>query len=142
MKRQQGSQTVEFTLIAFPFVLLLLAVFELTRFLWLNMVFDSAVNHAMRLARSTKPSYSADQSVEAKLASFPLIDIENLTLSSPRYAKTISDLANYRSSSASEAKLAQYIVTYDFSFLLIPKLSAMWKESMTLQRVMVVAYDN
>lgn len=142
MKRQAGNQTIEFTMIAFPFVLLMLALFELTRFLWVSMIFDSAVNHAMRVARSMEPSYSADRSIETKIASFPNIHLEQVSLSTPRYASNVNDLVNYRAVSASDAKLGQYTVSYDFSFLLMPHLTDAWKESLTLQRVMVVAYDN
>lgn len=142
MKRQRGSQSLEFAMIALPFVLLLLATFELTRFLWVNMVFDSAVNQAMRVARVIPPAYAADQSVKEKIASFPLLEEEKIELSAPRYAASVSDLAHYRMASSSQAKLGQYIVKYHFSFLLVPKLSAVWQESMTLQRVMVVAYDH
>ena len=56
MKRQRGSQSLEFAMIALPFVLLLLATFELTRFLWVNMVFDSAVNQAMHSLGHTSTS--------------------------------------------------------------------------------------
>ncbi|TFH93248.1 TadE/TadG family type IV pilus assembly protein [Vibrio ouci] len=142
MKRQRGSQSLEFAMIALPFVLLLLVIFELTRFLWINMVFDSAVNQAMRVARVMPPTYAANQSVKAKIASYPLLEEEKVELSVPRYAGSVSDLAHYRMTSATQAKLGQYTVNYHFSFLLIPKLSAVWKESMTLQRVMVVAYDH
>lgn len=141
MKRQRGSQSLEFAMIVLPFVLLLLAVFELTRFLWLNMVFDSAVNQAMRVARVIPPASAADQSVKEKMASFPLLEEEKIELSAPRYAGSVSDLAYYHMTSASQAKLGQYTVKYHFSFFLVPRLSAVWQESMTLQRVMVVAYD-
>jgi hypothetical protein len=142
MKRQRGSQSLEFAMIALPFVLLLLAIFELTRFLWLNMVFDSAVNQAMRVARVIPLAYATDQSIKEKIASYPLLEEEKVELSAPRYAGSVSDLAQYRASYSSQAKLGQYTVKYHFSFLLVPKLSAAWQKSMTLQRVMVVAYDH
>lgn len=141
MKRQQGSQTVEFALVALPFILLLLAIFELTRLLWVNMAFESAVNKAMRTARVMAPSYTTDQMIRTEIASFPMIDQEHLALSVPRYAKSLSDLANYRQSSASEASLGQYIVTYDFSFLLVPQLSDQFPQATQFKRAVLVAYD-
>ncbi len=141
MKLQRGSQSLEFAMIALPFVLLFLAIFELTRFFWINMVFDSAVNQAMRVARVIPPVSTADQRIKEKIASYPLLEEEKVELSAPRYAGSVSDLAYYRMTSSSQAKLGQYTVKYHFSFLLIPRLSAVLQESMTLQRVMVVAYD-
>jgi len=142
MKKQAGSQTLEFAMIALPFLILILAIFELTRFLWVNMVFDSAVNHALRVARVMEPSYIADQAFKAKIGEYPLIDSAKLEVTQPIYAKTISDLANTHYTSSSQAQLGQYTVTYSFAFLLVPKLSEYFVELVSLERTVVVAYDS
>jgi len=141
MKRQQGSQTLEFTMVALPFVLLILAIFELTRFLWINMIFESAVNSAIREVRVLSPSYTTDQKFVARIAEFPLLRIEDVEVSQPRYAKTFAQLAQSSSVPASQAALGLYKVSYRFSFLVIPRLSDVFAEVTTLKRTAVVSYD-
>ncbi|KLN66727.1 MULTISPECIES: TadE/TadG family type IV pilus assembly protein [Vibrio] len=141
MKRQQGSQTLEFAMIALPFVLLILAIFELTRFLWINMIFESAVNSAMREVRVLSPSYTADQKFAARIAEFPLLRSEDIEVSQPRYAKTFAQLAQKTSVSSSQAILGEYSVSYRFAFLVVPRLNEAFSEVMTLKRTVVVSYD-
>ncbi|MGF1753182.1 pilus assembly protein [Vibrio makurazakiensis] len=146
MKRQSGSQSLEFTMVLIPFLILILGFFELSRLLLVNIIFDSAVSAGVRDVRSLAGGLRSEQTFIKKIGQFPMLETDKLTVSPPLYGKTISDIANLASVSYADAKLGEYKITYEFSFVLLPGLSEKFTESVgnftTLSRKVLVSYDN
>ncbi|MDN3612286.1 TadE/TadG family type IV pilus assembly protein [Vibrio ostreicida] len=141
VKKQSGSQTVEFALVLVPLMILLLATFEFTRLMWVKIIFDSAVEAAVREVRVLPPSPMVDRRIQDRIAAFPLLKFSQIKVGEPRYADSIQSLANNKSIGSSGAIISHYQIVYQFSFVLIPRLSEQFSEHLTLTRQVLVTYD-
>ncbi len=144
--RQKGSQSLEFTMILIPFLILMLGFFEISRLLLINSLFESAVSAGAREVRSLPKGFRSEQAFANKIGQFPLIDVHNLSISTSLYGKTLQDIAHSTSVSRQEAKLAEYQITYKYTFTFLPSLSDTFSDSIgsltTLKRRVLVSYDN
>lgn len=141
MKRHSGSQTIEFAMVIVPLMIVLLAAFEFARLMWVTMIFESAVNAAVRDVRTLPPSTTLDGQIRARIASFPLLDLEKIDIDPPRYSDSVQSLELGRTTTSLTAVMAEYHIRYRFTFLLVPALSETFPSVASLSRTVLVSHD-
>ncbi|MER2496683.1 TadE family protein [Vibrio neptunius] len=141
MKRHSGSQTIEFAMVIVPLMIVLLATFEFVRLMWVTMIFESAVNAAVREIRTLPPSTMLDNQIRDRIASFPLLDLEKIDIDPPRYSDSVQSLALGIKVTPLSAVMTEYQIRYRFSFLLVPALSEKFPSVASLSRTVLVSHD-
>ena len=140
--QQNGGQTVEFAMISLPFMVLFLALFEVVRLFWIAFIFEYAVNKSSREVRAMTPSSVVGEYIKHKIAEFPLLVAEQVTVLQPRYAESVVSLAKNRlAPSVLNASLAEYEIVYKASFVLLPRLLAPLSEVTEFRRVVLISHD-
>ncbi|NOH71553.1 pilus assembly protein [Vibrio pectenicida] len=141
LRRQSGSQTIEFAMVILPLMMVFLVGFEVVRLMWVTMIFESAVSSAMRNARTMTPSSFVEEQISDQIAKFPLLTAGNIQIDIPRYADSVASLASGDLISSHQATIAEYKIRYHFHFLLAPRLSEAFPSMTTLSRTVMVSYD-
>ncbi|NOH53535.1 pilus assembly protein [Vibrio coralliilyticus] len=141
IKKQSGSQTIEFAMVIVPLLIVFLAVFELTRFLWTGFILDSAVASSAREVRVLTASSDVLNKMKNVIAGFPLLKSESITVTATKYADSVESLANNNMTSVSNAVLAEYQISYQFSFVVVPYLAEQFPSVSELKRTVLVSYD-
>lgn len=146
MRQQKGSQSIEFAMVLIPFLLLFIGFFEISRVLLVSAIFESAVSAGVREVRVLPQGLRAEQTFRDEIDQFPMLDVDNLTITATAYGVSLNDIANVVPVLKRDAILAEYQITYNYELVILPGLSDYFSDSIDdmteLNRRVLVSYDN
>ncbi|MFA3781149.1 TadE/TadG family type IV pilus assembly protein [Yersinia sp. 1652 StPb PI] len=139
----EGSVTIEFTVVFVLFLLTLLSCAEISRLLYISASLDLAVSEAVKSTKNREDSNSAilRQSLNAQngiLGAF--ITNNNAINTTVEFSNNISDLINQIYSGSETSPLAKYTVTYIYHPLFFP-ISSHWA-NIQLSREVIFVQEN
>lgn len=146
IKSQQGSQTVEFAFLCLPFIILLFAFIEVSRFLLTNTLFEIAVTTAARDIRTSTQGIASENLFVQRVGEFPLLKASKLDVAAD-YAIDIKELTKKNYTVPAFVKgseitpVAVFTSSYQFQFLLIPALTGSITEMVTFTKTVLVTYE-
>ncbi|WP_420072500.1 MULTISPECIES: TadE/TadG family type IV pilus assembly protein [unclassified Yersinia (in: enterobacteria)] len=139
----EGSVTIEFTVVFVLFLLTLLSCAEISRLLYISASLDLAVSEAVKSTKNREDSNSAilRQSLTAQngiLGAF--ITNNNAINTTVEFSNNISDLINQIYSGSETSPLAKYTVTYIYHPLFFP-IPSHWA-NIQLSREVIFVQEN
>ncbi|WP_080660659.1 TadE/TadG family type IV pilus assembly protein [Serratia fonticola] len=122
-KKEQGAVAVEISLIFFPFIFIILFMFEICRVIYISSALDLAVAEASRYAAISQISEVGYQKVfidklNKDIPLMPLLTADKNIYVNVNYCSTIEDvIINNCDSISNEKPLAIYTVGYNYTLL-------------------------
>ncbi len=97
--------------------------FEISRVLLVSAIFESAVSAGVREVRVLPQGLRAEQTFRDEIDQFPMLDVDNLTITATAYGVSLNDIANVVPVLKRDAILAEYQISYNYELVILPGLS-------------------
>ncbi|MEJ2765081.1 TadE family protein [Photobacterium sp. MCCC 1A19761] len=143
MRLQRGSASLEYIVTLLPFMVMVLVVIEVCRFIMTASVLDAALASASRGIITVRAHQDTVTELQSALQaqSLPLIDSSRLTIEGA-YFESLKALKQGQSTMTyRQQPFAEYRVTYPYRVLFIAGWSDAFQQLTRFERTLLIAHE-
>ncbi|UXI03631.1 TadE/TadG family type IV pilus assembly protein [Photobacterium sp. TY1-4] len=143
MRLQRGSASIEYIVTLLPFMVMVLVVIEVCRFIMTASVLDAALASASRDIVTVRAHQDTVTELQSALQaqSLPLIDRSQLTIEAAYYESFKALKQNQYITTYREQPFAEYRVTYPYRVLFIEGWSDAFGQLARFERTLLIAHE-